>query len=234
MRVVIIDDEPLAVQLLKQYTDRHPDLSLTGAYTDPVDGLAAIQQTSPDLVLLDIQMAELNGLHVARLLKGRCAVVFTTAYEAHALAGYDLGVVDYLLKPVSFARFEQAIEKVRAHRRMLMPPPSPDQSLPTDVFIKSGTHTVRVAVSSIQYATSADDYLVLYLADGPRVLTSENLRTLLARLPPRQFCRIHRSHFVRLDQLDFVERGRRVVIGKVWLPIGEQYRAAFLERLGVG
>ena len=233
MNVIIIDDEPLAVQLLEQYTAQHNDLRLMGSYTDPVDGLAAIQNDPPDLVLLDIEMAELNGLHVARLLRGRCAVIFTTAYDAHALAGFELGIIDYLLKPISFARFKQAIVRAMAFQQDGISAPPPPHPPATDIFVKLGTRTVRIALSSIRYATSADDYLLLYLTDGTQVLTSENLSDLLTRLPQRQFCRIHRSHFVRLDRLDFVERGR-VVIGKVWLPIGETYRAAFLERLAGG
>ena len=223
MRVAIIDDEPLAIRLLQQHVERHPGTHLSGAYTDPIAGLEAVQQQPPDLLLLDIQMPELNGLHLARLVKHHCAVIFTTAYEAYALQGFDLDAVDYLLKPVSFERFCRAIAK--AGRAV-----SPTNLEADHVFVRSGNRTLRVALPELLYGSSAGDYLLLYLHDGSRVITIENLSDLLGRLPPRAFCRIHRSHFVRLDRIDFVER-KHIVIGTARLPIGGAYRADFLARL---
>ncbi|WP_198664854.1 LytR/AlgR family response regulator transcription factor [Lewinella sp. IMCC34191] len=230
MRVAIIDDEPLAVRLLRQYTDRHADLECVGAYTNPIDGLAAVQEELPDLLLLDIQMADLNGLHLARLIRGRVPVIFTTAYDTHALAGFELDAVDYLLKPIAYDRFCQAIDKVSrrgspAARKISLPAaPRPY------IFIKSGNKTLRVAVDTIRYGSSAGDYLMLYLDDGDRVMTLENLGDLLERLPVAEFCRIHRSHFVRLDKIDYVER-RRVVVGENWLPVSKGYLADFTARI---
>ena len=223
MRVAIIDDEPLAIRLLVQHVERHPDLELSGAYTDPITGLEAIQASPPDLLLLDIQMPELSGLHLARLVKHRCAVVFTTAYETYALRGFDLDAVDYLLKPISYERFCRAVEKTD---RVISPP----GDTTADIFVPSGNRQVRVALSELLYGSSAGDYLLLYLQDGSRIITSENLSDLVARMPAAAFCRIHRSHFVRLDKIDYVER-RRVVIGQARLPIGAAYRTGFEERL---
>lgn len=233
MTVTIIDDEPLAVRLLRQYTDRHEGLVCLEAFTDPIEGLAAVQERTPDLLLLDIQMADLNGLHLARLVRGRVPVVFTTAYENHALDGFDLDAVDYLLKPITYERFCRAVGKVRRWRT-----PPPDTTLapaspPKEIFVKSGNRTVRVPTAELCYGTSAGDYLLLYLADGSRVMTLENLGDLLARLPAPDFCRIHRSHFVRLDKIDYVER-RRVVIGEKRLPVSDGYLAAFRARIGEG
>ncbi len=225
MRVMIIDDEPLAVQLLEQYTNRHPDLRLVGAYTNPVDGLEIIQQDPPDVLLLDIQMPELNGLHLARLVRGRCAVILTTAYEEHALAGYALDIVDYLVKPVSYDRFCRAIEKVTP------PKPSPGAPATTEVFAKSGHRIIRVDTNTLRYGSADGDYLHLHFDDGGRVVVNDNLGDLLARLPGDEFCRIHRSHFVCMRKIDFVER-RRVVIGGHWLPVSDSYRTAFRKRLG--
>ena len=219
-----MDDEPLAIRLLVQHVERHPDLQLSGAYTDPITGLEAIQASPPDLLLLDIQMPELSGLHLARLVKHRSAVVFTTAYETYALRGFDLDAVDYLLKPISYERFCRAVEKTD---RAISPP---SDAAAADIFVPSGNRQVRVALSELLYGSSAGDYLLLYLRDGSRIITSENLGDLVARLPAAAFCRIHRSHFVRLDKIDYVER-RRVVIGQARLPIGAAYRTGFEERL---
>ncbi|MEM6772559.1 MAG: LytTR family DNA-binding domain-containing protein, partial [Bacteroidota bacterium] len=200
-----------------------------------------------DVVLLDVQMPELNGLHVARLLRNECAVILTTAYEEHALAGYDLDVVDYLLKPISYERFSRAVEKVLRGNSAngtlnLAAPPStalrserdhapasaaPNSSSP--FFVKSGHRTLRIDLSTLLYASSDGDYLTLHLSDNTRILILESLTDLAARLPQSQFCRIHRSHLVALDKIDFVER-RRVVIGEQWLPISDGYREAF-ERM---
>ena len=231
MTVIIIDDEPLAVRLLRQYAERREDLTCVGAFTDPIEGLAAVQQRPPELLLLDIQMADLNGLHLARLVRGRVPVVFTTAYEAHALAGFELDAVDYLLKPITYERFCRAVDKVR--RVVAVEPgdaPAP-ASPPKEIFVKSGNRTVRVDTDTLCYGSSAGDYLMLYTEDGTRVMTLENLGDLLERLPAAEFCRIHRSHFVRLDKIDYVER-RRVVIGETWLPVSDGYLASFRARIG--
>jgi len=227
MQTIIIDDEPLAIKLLVQYVNKHPDLTLASTFTNPIDGLEHLRHHPADLLLLDIQMPELNGLHLARLVRGQCAVIFTTAYQEHALDGFELDAADYLLKPISYQRFERAIAKVTSGNQLVpevVPPPS---STPVStVFIKSGTRTLRLELDDLLYGSSDGDYLSLHLADGSKVLTLENLTDLVARLPTDRFCRIHRSHFVALHRIDFVER-RRAVIGKVWLPVSDGYREAF-------
>ncbi len=247
MTTVIIDDEPLAVKLLEHYVTKHPSLTLAATFTNPVDGLEYLGNHAADLLLLDVQMPELNGLHVARLVRGKCAVVFTTAYEEHALAGFDLDATDYLLKPISYERFERAIAKALASQptdgassTAFSAPAAAPNDLPdyaslgaapaNDIFVKSGTKTIRLELEGLLYGSSSGDYLSLYLADGSKILTLENLGDLIGRLPQGRFCRIHRSHFVALKKIDFVER-RRVVVGKTWLPVSDGYREAFRERL---
>ncbi len=247
MDTIIIDDEPLAIKLLEHYVAKHPSLSLAAAFTNPVDGLEHLGNHSADLLLLDVQMPELNGLHVARLVRGKCAVIFTTAYEEHALAGFDLDAMDYLLKPISYERFERAIAKALASRpadrtfpktatapaaapKRTSTPTPPGSALANDIFVKSGTKTLRLELDDLLYGSSSGDYLSLHLADGSKLLTLENLSDLIARLPTDRFCRIHRSHFVALQKIDFVER-RRVVIGKAWLPVSDGYREDFRSRI---
>lgn len=241
MFTLLIDDEPLALKLLTSYVDRHPELTLAGSYLNPIDALDYLRTNTVDLVLLDVQMPELNGLHVARLLREKTAVILTTAYEEHALAGFELDVIDYLLKPVSYQRFERAVAKVRPTS-----PPSntllqgraageneDDPKFASETvpfFVKSGHRTLRLDLDNLQYVSSAGDYLELYLADGSKILILESLTYFAARLPEHRFCRIHRSHLVALDKINFVER-RRVVIGDKWLPVSEGYRQAFEERL---
>lgn len=239
LSVLVIDDEPLAVNLLTDYVERHAQLSLASAFLNPVDALEYLRKHKVDVVFLDVQMPEINGLHVARLLRNECAVILTTAYEEHALAGYELDVLDYLLKPISFERFSRAVDKVQrnttsASNKDHAPPSHPaPATAPTyaagPFFVKSGHRTLRLDLETLLYASSDGDYLTLHLTDGNRVLTLESLTDFIARLPQNRFCRIHRSHLVALDKIDFVER-RRVVIGEQWLPISDSYRETF-ERL---
>lgn len=241
MRTLLLDDEPLALRLLTDYVSRHPDLVLEKAFLSPVDALEYLHSNEVDLVLLDVQMPELNGLHVARLLRDRCAVILTTAYEQHALAGFELDVVDYLLKPISFGRFARAVAKVPgagggagsfASSTNAAPAAAAPLSLSNVLssaapfFVKSGHRTLRLDLDKLLYASSAGDYLTLHLADGSKILTLESLTDFSGRLPARRFCRIHRSHLVALDKIDFVER-RRVVIGEKWLPVSDGFREKF-------
>ena len=225
LNVIIIDDEPLALKLLAKYVAGHQELTLLASFSNPIDGLEFLGDHAVDLLLLDIQMPELNGLHLARLVRGKCKIIFTTAYGEHALAGFELDAVDYLLKPITSERFQRAIAKVMSSPGLHRKPRQKTDS-PNHLLVKSGNRTVRLELDNLLYGSSSGDYLCLRLADGSKLLTLENLTDLVSRLPADQFCRIHRSHFVALQRVDFVER-RRVVIGKDWLPVSDGYREAF-------
>ena len=232
MTTLLVDDEPLALQLLENYVQRHPELELAGQYTNPIDALQHLQREPVDLLLLDIQMPELNGLDLARLAPPTNSVILTTAYGEHALTGYDLDVVDYLLKPINFERFVRAVDRVvRRRGGEVAGEAIPPASLDTPFFIKSGHRTIRLDLNTLRYASSSGDYLELYLADDTKILILENLGDFCDRLPQGRFARIHRSHLVALQQIDFVER-RRVVIGETWLPVSERYWEELTKRLG--
>lgn len=225
---IIIDDEPLAIKLLAAYVDKHPGLSLVASFTNPIDGLEHLRSTPTDLLLLDIQMPELNGLHVARLVRGQSKVIFTTAYEDHALEGFDLDATDYLLKPISYERFCRAVAKVTPPATSVTPA---SVAPPASLFVKSGNRTLRLELADLTHGSSSGDYLTLHLSNGTKLLTLENLTDFLARLPADRFCRIHRSHFVARRAITFVER-RRVVIGETWLPVSDGYREDFMDWIG--
>jgi two-component system LytT family response regulator len=225
---IIIDDEPLAVKLLSDYVERAPELNLLASFTDPIRALQEFQGLQPDLLFLDVQMPEINGLQVAKIIGNQCRVILTTAYDEYALQGYELNVVDYLLKPISYERFGLAINKLYPEEgstdRM------PDNSPKDFLFVKSGHRTHRVALEEILYGSSSGDYLTLHLAEGRKLLTLEKITQFVDRLPTNRFCRIHRSHFVALQQIDYVER-RRVVVNGVYLPISDGYAADFSRLL---
>lgn len=233
IRVVAIDDEPLALQLVKGYVEKTPFLELAGAFDNPVEGVAFIGSSDVDLVFLDVQMPDLTGTELARVISGGPKVIFTTAYEKYALEGFRLDAVDYLLKPFSYAEFLKAVQKadrlIELERRSL-----PVLEVRNDfLFIKSDYKIRRINFSEIHYIEGLKDYVKIFLnGEKKPVLSLSTLKALEARLPADKFMRVHRSYIVSLDTVKVVERNR-IVYGDVRIPITDQYREnfqKFLER----
>ncbi len=230
-RVVAIDDEPLALQLVKGYVEKTPTLELAGAFDNPVEAVAFIQSADVDLVLLDIQMPDLTGTELARVIAGGPKVIFTTAYEKYALEGFRLDAVDYLLKPFSYAEFLRAVQKAErltgAERSQL-----PALEVNNDfLFIKSESRIRRINFSEIHYIEGLKDYVKIWLKDEKKpVLSLSTLKALEARLPGDRFMRVHRSYIVNLETVKVIERGR-IVFGEVRIPVTEQYIENFRKFL---
>lgn len=222
---VVVDDEPLAIDLLQDYIEKSPQLRLVNAFTNPIEALQFLRNEQIDLLFLDIQMPELNGLQFARIVNKECQVIFTTAYGEYALESYELNVVDYLLKPISFERFTLAIQKLDKSENA--PKNNVSQNISNSIiFVKSGHKTLRIYLDDILYLSGSGDYVTLFLKSGEKILTLEKLSDFERKLLPPNFCRIHRSHMIALDKIDFIER-QRVIINGVWLPISQSYQAAF-------
>ena len=204
---VLVDDEALARDLLREHLARHPDVKILAECANGLEAVKAIGELAPDLVFLDIRMPGLDGFEVLELLPrredGGPAVVFVTAYDEFALKAFDANAVDYLLKPFDRARFEAALE--RARRRRGVPPavaaaargPGPLSR----VVVKDGATITILPVATIEWIKAEDDY-VLFRASGRNHLKQETLATLEAQLPPERFVRIHRSYLLALDRLD--------------------------------
>jgi len=230
-RVVAIDDEPLALQLVKGYIEKTPTLELAGAFDNPVDAVAFIQSGDVDLVLLDIQMPDLTGTELARVIAGGPKVIFTTAYEKYALEGFRLDAVDYLLKPFSYAEFLKAVQKaeklITAERSHL-----PSLEVSNDfLFVKSESRLRRINFSEIHYIEGLKDYVKIWLKDEKKpVLSLSTLKALESRLPSDRFMRVHRSFIVNLETVKVIERGR-IVFGEVRIPVTEQYLENFRKFL---
>ena len=230
-RIVAIDDEPLALQLVKRYIEKTPTLELAGAFDSPVDAVSFIQSADVDLVLLDIQMPDLSGTELARVIAGGPKVIFTTAYEKYALEGFRLDAVDYLLKPFSYAEFLKAVQKAEklmgAERREL-----PALEVNNDfLFIKSESRIRRINFSEIHYIEGLKDYVKIWLKDEKKpVLSLSTLKALESRLPGDRFMRVHRSFIVNLETVKVIERGR-IVFGEVRIPVTEQYIENFRKFL---
>ena len=230
-RVIAIDDEPLALQLVKGYVEKTPTLELAGTFDNPVDAEAFIQSAEVDLVLLDIQMPDLTGTELARVIAGGPKVIFTTAYEKYALEGFRLDAVDYLLKPFSYAEFLKAVqkaEKLIAAERSQLPALEVNNDF---LFIRSESRIRRINFSEIHYIEGLKDYVKIWLKDERKpVLSLSTLKALESRLPGDRFMRVHRSFIVNLETVKVIERGR-IVFGEVRIPVTEQYNENFRKFL---
>lgn len=228
---VLLDDEPLALDLLADYCAQVPFLELRGQFHDALAGLAFLQDNPVEVVFLDIHMPRLTGLQLVQLLPAPAPhIVFTTAYEQYAVQSYTLHAADYLLKPIAFERFLQAVTKLRrlSGPAVASPPVSvlPAVEPPTDaMFVKQGPRLQRVAFEDLLYVEGKKEYLLLHTTKG-NLRTLQSFQRLVELLPPARFVRIHKSFLVALARVEHIERGKVQVAGQL-LPVGDSYREAF-------
>ncbi|HMQ50074.1 MAG TPA: response regulator transcription factor [Saprospiraceae bacterium] len=225
---LIVDDEPLAVKLLADYVEKHEDTTLAGIFTNPIAAIKALDDLTVDLLLLDIQMPELTGIQMAKIVQGKYPVIFTTAYEHYALEGYELDVIDYLLKPISFDRFAQAIQRAKQRIQPITIEQSAENTI-TALFVKSGYKTVRLGLDAIVYMEGLGDYIRIHTREGS-IMTLEKMKYFEEVLPSNAFVRVHKSYLVALDKIEYIERNH-IVIGKQRIPIGATYTEGFWERI---
>jgi DNA-binding LytR/AlgR family response regulator len=231
IKVVAIDDEPLALQLVKGYIEKTPFLELAGSFDNPVDAVVYIRSSDVDLVLLDIQMPDITGTELARVISGGPKIIFTTAYEKYALEGFRLDAIDYLLKPFSYAEFLKAVQKAQKlidlETKQL-----PSLEVKNDfLFIKSDYKIRRINFSEINYIEGLRDYVKIFLTEEKKpVLSLSTLKALEARLPEDRFMRVHRSFIVSLEKVKVIDRNR-IVFGEVRIPVTDQYKENFQKFL---
>jgi len=231
IRTIAIEDEPLALSLLKGYIERTPFLHLTGSFENPLEALEFISGNDVDLIFLDIQMPDLTGTELAGSLDKGPRFIFTTAYEKYALEGFRLDAVDYLLKPFSYEEFLKAARKAE-HIINLEKKKIPDVEVKNNfLFIKSEYKIRRINFDDINYIEGLKDYLKIYLRNEKKpVLTQSTLKALEAKLPDTKFMRVHRSYIVNLSSIDTIERNR-IVFGDLRIPITDLYKEKFQEFL---
>lgn len=212
---IIIEDEPLAQQILAKYVEDHPDLGLNGIFDDPLKAITTLENDDIDLILLDINLPKLSGINFYRSLTNQPLVIFTTAYADYAVDGFELEAVDFLLKPFSFERFLKAIS--RAKNKMAV-----DETHEDVLIIKVDKKIFRLPCSEITYIESLRDFVKIHTTENSYI-SSETLRNLMKKLPPRQFLQIHKSYIVNFSKVDFLE-GNQLSIVEMKLPIGQAYR----------
>ncbi len=236
LKCIVVDDEPLALALLSDYATKVPGLDLVLATSDPIRALELAKGGQIDLVFLDMQMPELNGIQFLKILQRRCLVIITTAYAEYALDGYEHQVVDYLLKPITLDRFMLALEKV--FERMPAVQPGYSVTLPTPpvaetpyIFDKTDYRMVKLMLADIYYLEGARDYVIIHTTGG-QVLTLQSLKSLEETLPAKQFIRIHKSYIIALSKINFVERNR-VAINDQLIPVSDTYRKNLNREIGL-
>jgi DNA-binding LytR/AlgR family response regulator len=226
----IIDDEPLAQQILEEYVSKVPFLELKGSYNSALDASSKIKDDKPDLLLLDINMPDLDGLSFIPMLNPRPMIILTTAYDQHALKAYELEVIDYLLKPISFERFYKSV--LRVHQMSEADPADPAPSAKNDsqhIFIKVGHRIQKLAINEILFIEGMKDYLRIHTSDN-KFMTLMSFAKLEEYLPADNFARIHKSFMVAIDKIEHIEKNR-ITIGNEVLPISETYSTGFLKKL---
>lgn len=221
IRCILVDDKPLSLDILEAYAARVPYLTVALRTQNPLEALEFLRTQPVELAFLDIQMPELTGVQFARLTGGKVPVIFTTAYADYALEGYALDVVDYLLKPIPFERFYQAVEKARGRH----------SAAPQDaIFIKTEYRIQRVPLEDILFIEARQNYVAIETLSG-RVMSLMNIKAMEERLPAGRFVRVHKSFIVALSKIQTIEKSR-IFIGETVIPVGDNYREGLFKLLG--
>lgn len=229
---IAIDDEPLALEIIRDYCSKVAFLNLQRTFDNAIESIEYIRSNKIDLIFLDIQMEELTGIQLLNALKQRPFVIFTTAYERYAIQGFELDVVDYMLKPISFERFIKGVNKVC--ERMQMDPGGAKSdngkakpAEPAFFFVKTETRMERIENNDVLYVEGMGDYWRI-VTKTRRIMTLMNAKKLEEILREPQFCRVHKSFFIALDKIESIERNR-IKIGDQYIPVSETYHKAFFD-----
>ena len=234
IRCLVVDDEPLALHILEDYIAKMPFLELVKSTTNPIEALQLVQAGGVDLVFLDVQMPELTGIQFLRIANGNTKVILTTAYPQYALEGYELDVIDYLLKPIAFDRFYKSVQKAQA---IIQPAAKTEvkqeQSIPQSdflsdfIFVKTEHKIQKVYLNDILFIEGLKDYISIF-TPAERIITLQNMKKMEDALPEKHFTRVHKSYIVSINKIDSIERSR-IFIGDKIIPVGDTYRDEFFK-----
>jgi DNA-binding LytR/AlgR family response regulator len=223
---IAIDDEPLALEILKKYIAKIYFLDLKGTFTDPFEAKKMLDETPVDILFLDIQMPDINGIEFSKTInKKNTAVVFTTAYSEYAVDGFNVDAIDYLLKPIEYDRFLKAVYKAKEYIDYLGSQELQDGY----IFVKSDYQMVKVNLKDIIYIEGLDDYIKIYLPQKS-ILTLMTLKTISAKLPSKEFIRVHRSYIVPVTKIENISKSKIKIADKE-IPIGVSYSESFFATM---
>ena len=223
---IIIDDEPLAQALLENYVNKTPFLELKGTFSNAIEAMAMLRTEPVNLVFLDIQMPELSGLELAKLIPSTTKIIFTTAFSQYAIEGYKVHAIGYLLKPIAYPDFLEAAGRALKNfeQTTTTPTSSPQTAEQQSLFIKSDYKLVRVDYDDILYIEGLKDYVKIYTASSQRaILSLTSMKSIEDHLPPSVFMRVHRSYIVNMERISAVEKNS-IIIDEKSIPVSDTYR----------
>ena len=223
MKCIALDDEPLALEILKDFCSKVPFLELEKTFVKASDAAKHLRKFPVDLLFLDIQMPDISGIDFYKSLAQSPMVIFTTAYSEYALEGFNLSAVDYLLKPFEFERFSEAVQKAQEYNNYQKQSGKQEAQY---LYVRSAYRLVKIHFKDILFIETMDDYLKIHVENGKPVLTLMNLKAMEEKLSPTEFCRVHRSYIVPLDKINFV-RNKMITISTFQIPIGNKYEEEF-------
>jgi len=224
IRCIIIDDEPLAVKLVKEYITRVSFLELVDTFTDAIEARKLLEKEKIDLLFLDIQMPDINGIQFYDSLKDKPMVIFTTAFSEYAVEGFNVNAIDYLLKPFEYDRFVKSVYKAKEYYEFIR---SQEVQM-TSIFVKSDYQLVKINLKDVLLIEGLDDYIRIHLPNNKTILTLMSLKAIAEKLPPQEFVRIHRSYIVPLSKIEKVS-SKKIEIGGKEIPVGISYADEFFK-----
>jgi len=227
IRCLAIDDEPLALKQISSYINKTPFLEVVALCRSAFEAMEYLANNEVDLMFVDINMPDLSGMDFVKSLIQKPQIIFTTAYSQYAVEGFKVDALDYILKPVSYASFLKAANKAYTWFELNQKQTESIQSTQDSLFVKSEHKMLRIFFSEIKYIESSNEYIKIHLVNDEPVTTLIRLKVIEEQLPKDKFMRVHRSFIVNLNQVKVIERNRIVFDGKVYIPVGEQYKESF-------
>lgn len=223
IKCVIVDDEPLAVQLINNYAQQHSSLDVIYAGSDINQVISILNVEKIDLIFLDIQMPQMTGVELMQLFDEQYNFIITSAYPEYALDAFKFHVIDYLLKPITFSRFYQAVDKFIQWKMVFQ-----SSSFDDYIFVRADRKYHKIVFSEIDYIEGLRDYIRIHV-NGEKIMVLENLKTILDKLPSNRFVRIHRSYIISIDKIKLIEGNRIQLNNHEFVPIGDTYKQIVLQ-----
>ena len=231
IKCLAVDDEPLALQQINSYIVKTPFLESMALCQSAFEALEYMKKNEVDLMFVDINMPDINGMEFVKSLTTKPQIIFTTAYSEYAFEGFQVDAIDYILKPINYSNFLKAVNKAKKWFDLIEQSAKPQVTQPTQgedvIFVKSDYKLVRIQVDEIKYIESANEYIKIYQDNNEVITTLIRLKSIQEQLPADKFMRIHRSFIINLTKIKAVERSRVFMDSKLFIPIGDQYKDSF-------
>ena len=227
IRCIAIDDEPLALRQIAGYINQTPFLELTGLCESAAQTVKLLENTKIDLMFVDINMPDINGIELVKTLENPPKIVFVTAYSEYAIEGFRVDAIDYLLKPIGYSDFLKTANKIKSWYDSQYRQPEEVKSNKDFLFIKSEYKILRINFDEIKYIEAMSEYIRIYLISSKPVMTQLSMKSIEDQLPDDRFMRVHRSFIINLSKISVIERNRIVFDGTIYIPVSEQYKTKF-------